>query len=63
MIIRDFKLPTGEIVTDPDPSMEPDMVRQMLAYQHPELTNASINETTSGDRKVFEFVTKVGKKG
>jgi len=63
MVIRDFKLPNGETVADPDPDQSPDAVRQMLAYMHPELTNAAINETEAGGRQTIEFVVQVGKKG
>lgn len=63
MIVRDFVLPNGETVSDPDPSADVDTIRQMYAFQHPELNNAVAETKEADGRTTVNFVVKVGKKG
>jgi PRTRC genetic system protein C len=53
----------GREFPDPDPSMTPDQVRQIMADMLPELSNAEIKQAARGEDTLYELVRKVGTKG
>lgn len=63
-MIREFHY-NGAKLTDPDPGMTPEQVRNMYASSgYGELTNASITgPKTENNRQIFEFKKAVGTKG
>ena len=48
---------------DPDPTMTPEEVRNMMTDFFPELANASITQHTRDDDEVYVFERRVGTKG
>ena len=53
----------GREFPDPDPTLSPDEVRQMMTDFFPELANAEIREHKREEDTLYEFVRKVGIKG
>ena len=53
----------GREFPDPDPTLSPDEVRQMMTDFFPELANAEVKQTTRGEDTLYELVRKVGIKG
>lgn len=54
----------GMELTDPDPKMKPDQVREILAISYPDLATAKVEgPTKSGDDEVYKFTRAVGAKG
>lgn len=51
-------------IPDPDPTLDVEGVKRVLANRFPELLNAGVEgPTISGDRQVFTFVKALGTKG
>lgn len=48
---------------DPDPSLDPDRVRQGMASVMPELATAETRHRKEGEDDIYEFVRRVGTKG
>lgn len=62
-IRRTFKF-NGRTLPDPNPKLEPEQVRGILAASHPEITSAVLQGPSyKGDKAVYEFVTATGTKG
>jgi len=54
----------GMVLTDPDPSLTPEQVKEIYSAQYAELTNAAVTgPTKEGDDQVFKFSRAVGAKG
>ena len=53
----------GREFPDPDPSLSPEEIKQMMAGFFPELSNADVTESARGDDQLFKFQRKVGTKG
>jgi len=61
---RVFKVGTNRIVEDAATSkLTNEQVRKLLAAQYPEVANATIRETTSGDTRIIEYLQQPGRKG
>lgn len=48
---------------DPDPSMTPEQVKDMMVTFFPELANAEVREHKKGEDIAYEFIRRVGTKG
>jgi len=53
----------GREFPDPDPTLSPEEVKQMMTDFFPELANAEVRETSRGEDTLYELVRKVGVKG
>lgn len=53
----------GREFPDPDPNLNIDQVRDVMASFFPELANATHTETPRDEDTVYEFQRKVGTKG
>ena len=53
----------GREFPDPDPSLEVEDVKKMMADFFPELANADTKQAARGEDTLYEFVKKVGVKG
>jgi PRTRC genetic system protein C len=54
----------GRMLPDPDPTMNPNEVKQFYAAIHADLTNAAVEGGQfEGDTQVFEFKRAIGTKG
>jgi PRTRC genetic system protein C len=53
----------GRDFPDPDPTMTPDEVRNMMTDFFPELANAGITQHTRGDDELYVLERRVGTKG
>ena len=61
---RVFKVGANRIVEDAATSkLTNEQVRKLLAAQYPEVANATIRETTSGDTRIIEYLQQPGRKG
>ena len=62
-IRRVFKF-GGRTLPDPNPKLEPEQVRGVLAATHPEIASAVLQGPSyDKGREEYEFVTAVGTKG
>ena len=53
----------GREFPDPDPTLAPDEVRQMMTDFFPELANAEVREQQRDEDTLYELVRRVGTKG
>lgn len=53
----------GREFPDPNPEMSVDQVRTTMADFYPELSNATVKESTRDEDQVYEFQKRVGTKG
>lgn len=53
----------GREFPDPDPSLEVDEVKRMMADFFPELQNAVVKQAQRGEDTLYEFMRRVGTKG
>jgi len=53
----------GRDFPDPDPTMTPEEVRNMMTDFFPELANANITQHTRGDDELYVLERRVGTKG
>jgi len=54
----------GVRLPDPDPKLSPEEVRNLYAYQYPDLATASISGPEAvGDKLRYSFVLAIGTKG
>jgi PRTRC genetic system protein C len=54
----------GLQLTDPDPALTPEQVRDVYSAQYPEITTAVIEgPDASGDKVVYKFTRAIGTKG
>jgi len=54
----------GRTQPDPDPSLSPEKVKELMSAFYPELANAEIREHKAKDgSSSFEFIKKIGVKG
>ena len=61
---RVFKIGTNRIAEDAATAkLSNEQVRKLLASQYPEVANATIRETISGDLRVVEYLPQPGRKG
>jgi len=61
---RIFKIGSTRIVEDDSMhGMTNEQVQEMLAFQYPEVANATIHTTEKGDNLYVEFLARVGRKG
>jgi len=61
---RVFKIGTNRIVEDAATTkLSNEQMRNLLKAQYPEIANATIRETVSGDARIIEYLPVPGKKG
>ena len=61
---RVFKVGTNRIVEDTATAkLTNEQVRTLLKAQYPEVANATIRETVSGDTRIIEYLPVAGRKG
>ncbi len=61
---RVFKVGTNRIVEDAaTANLSNEQVRNLLKAQYPEVANATIRETVSGDARIVEYLPVPGRKG
>lgn len=61
---RVFKIGTNCIVEDAATTkLSNEQMRNLLKAQYPEIANATIRETVSGDARIIEYLPVPGKKG
>jgi len=61
---RVFKIGTNRIVEDAATAkLSNEQVRNLLKAQYPEVANATIRETASGDARIIEYLPVPGRKG
>ncbi len=61
---RVFKVGNNRIVEDAATAkLSNEQVRNLLKSQYPEVANATIRETVSGDTRVVEYLPQPGRKG
>lgn len=61
---RVFKVGTNRIVEDgATAKLTNEQVRNLLKGQYPEVANATIRETVSGDTRLIEYLPQPGRKG
>jgi len=61
---RVFKIGTNRIVEDAATTkLSNEQVRNLLKAQYPEVANATIRESVSGDARIIEYLPVPGKKG
>ncbi len=53
----------GREFPDPDPTLSPEEVKQMMTDFFPELANAEVRETSRGEDTLYELARRVGTKG
>jgi len=53
----------GREFPDPDPGLDVEAVKKMMADFFPELANADVKQAARGEDTLYEFVKKVGVKG
>ena len=53
----------GREFPDPDPDLEVEAVKKMMADFFPELANAEVKEVARDEDTLYEFIKKVGIKG
>jgi PRTRC genetic system protein C len=63
VVIREFSF-NGLKLPDPDPKLNPEQVRSMLATLYPDIATASITGPEAvGDKLRYNFVRAIGAKG
>ena len=63
VVTREFSF-NGLKLPDPDPKLNPEQVRSMLATLYPDIATASITGPEAvGDRLRYSFVRAIGTKG
>ena len=63
VLTREFHY-NGTIIPDPNPNLNLDQVRDVLATSHPELNNAAMDgPTMKAGKQVYTFIKSVGTKG
>lgn len=61
---RVFKIGNNRIAEDAATAkLTNEQVRNLLKGQYPEVANATIRETTSGDTRIVEYLPQPGRKG
>lgn len=61
---RVFKIGTNRIAEGTGTAkLTNEQIRKLLAAQYPEVANATIRETVSGDTRVIDFIAVAGRKG
>jgi len=61
---RVFKIGTNRIIEDAATTkLSNEQVRHLLKAQYPEVANATIRETVSGDARIIEYLPVPGRKG
>jgi len=61
---RVFKVGANRIAEDAATAkLTNEQIRKLLTAQYPEVANATIRETVSGDTRVIDFIAVAGRKG
>ncbi len=61
---RVFKIGTNRIAEDAATAkLSNEQVRNLLKMQYPEVANATIRETVSGDTRIVDYLPQPGRKG
>lgn len=61
---RVFKIGTNRIAEDAATAkLTNEQIRNLLKGQYPEVANATIRETVSGDTRMIEYLPQPGRKG
>jgi PRTRC genetic system protein C len=61
---RLFKIGTARIAEDAATAqLSNEQVRTLLKSQYPEIANATIRETVSGETRLIEYIQQPGRKG
>ena len=64
LLKRVFKIGTNRIVEDAATAkLNNEQIRNLLKRQYPEIANATIRETTSGELRIVEYLPQPGRKG
>ncbi|MHB8629803.1 MAG: PRTRC system protein C [Aggregatilineales bacterium] len=61
---RVFKIGTNRVTEDSATAkLSTDQIKKLLQAQYPEIANATVRETISGDTRTIEFLPIAGRKG